>query len=372
MLPLFHDHHHHPAFYAALADAIDLAGVTGKAEALRRLAVEREGVAVALGWNDAYYDLTPADLAALPPVLVCNLSLHGFRAGAVARRTLAARDAEAVERLDDPGFVERQLPRLFALVTDAAGVTADKLERFFDRLRGLGVGSAEEMFLPGRSALAAYRDAGLLDRTPLWCGPEAFATLARDEADRIRGIKFFADGALGATSAALERSYRTTGGTGFLLHDDATLARDLNRAFEWGKAAALHALGDRALAQAARVAERLAADGALPPLRIEHAQFIDRATAGRFKRLGVALSMQPNFSDDSLHYRDRLPAGYAERNNPFRMLIDEAGFVPGEDLVFGSDGMPSGAAAALRSGLEPPCAGQRLTRDELAAGTARK
>jgi hypothetical protein len=55
-------------------------------------------------------------------------------------------------------------------------------------------------------------------------------------------------------------------------------------------------------------------------------------------------------------------------NNPFRMLIDQAGFVPGKDLLFGSDGMPHGAAYALNSALFPPYPGQRLTLPEFIAG----
>jgi len=51
------------------------------------------------------------------------------------------------------------------------------------------------------------------------------------------------------------------------------------------------------------------------------------------------------------------------------MLIDEAGFVPGEDLIFGSDGMPHGAAAAVRQALSPPYPDrQALAIDELIAG----
>jgi hypothetical protein len=55
-------------------------------------------------------------------------------------------------------------------------------------------------------------------------------------------------------------------------------------------------------------------------------------------------------------------------NNPFRMLIDEAGFVPGKDLLFGSDGMPHGARYALESALFPPFPGQRLSLPEFVAG----
>ena len=57
-----------------------------------------------------------------------------------------------------------------------------------------------------------------------------------------------------------------------------------------------------------------------------------------------------------------------EANNPFRMLIDQAGFTCGEDLIFGSDGMPHGVEYALQWCLFPPCPGQRLTLEELTAG----
>jgi hypothetical protein len=80
--------------------------------------------------------------------------------------------------------------------------------------------------------------------------------------------------------------------------------------------------------------------------------------------------MQPNFSEDSVSYADRLPAGYPARNNPFRMLIDRVGYVPGIDLYFGSDGMPHGAQEALRQSLFPEGGydDQVITLDEFVAG----
>jgi hypothetical protein len=50
------------------------------------------------------------------------------------------------------------------------------------------------------------------------------------------------------------------------------------------------------------------------------------------------------------------------------MVIDRAGFEPGVDLLFGTDGMPADVAFALSAGLFPPLPGQRLSIDELAAG----
>jgi len=115
--------------------------------------------------------------------------------------------------------------------------------------------------------------------------------------------------------------------------------------------------------------EKLAADGCrYPKVRLEHVQFISSAQAARAKKLGVILSMQPNFTGDSVDYADRLSQACLALNNPFRMLIDEAGFVPGGDMIFGSDGMPHGIAYPAAWSLFPPFPGQRLSLDELIAG----
>jgi len=78
--------------------------------------------------------------------------------------------------------------------------------------------------------------------------------------------------------------------------------------------------------------------------------------------------MQPNFISDSVDYSDRLPQSFLAENNPFRMLIDELDFVPGKDLIFGSDGMPHGIAYPAQWSLFPPFSAQRLDLDELIAG----
>ena len=96
--------------------------------------------------------------------------------------------------------------------------------------------------------------------------------------------------------------------------------------------------------------------------------FISLANAKKAKALGIVLSMQPNFSYDSLHYKDRLLEKYCRANNPFRKLIDQADFIPGVDLIFGSDGMPHGIDYALKQSLFPPYDDQKLTLEEFTAG----
>ena len=78
--------------------------------------------------------------------------------------------------------------------------------------------------------------------------------------------------------------------------------------------------------------------------------------------------MQPNFNCDSVDYRDRLDEQYCRANNPFRMLIDEIGFEPGKDLIFGSDGMPHGIEFALQQSLFPSLKSQILSIEEFQLG----
>ncbi len=155
-----------------------------------------------------------------------------------------------------------------------------------------------------------------------------------------------------------------------LLYSDDELEALIAR-YSREKPMAIHAIGDAAIDQVVAAVERAARQvSSRQVIRIEHAPFISEATASRAKALGLHLSMQPNFSEDSVAYADRLPAGYPPANNPFRMLIDRIGYVPGDDLYLGSDGMPHGAQEALRQSLFPDGGhdGQVLTLDEFIAG----
>ena len=80
--------------------------------------------------------------------------------------------------------------------------------------------------------------------------------------------------------------------------------------------------------------------------------------------------MLPDGMTVSIHSqkKDRISESYCLQNNPFRMLIDNAGFIPGNDLVFGSDGIPHGIDYALTMSLFPPLQTQKLTLDEFVAG----
>ncbi len=368
-LPALWDRHTHVSLYAALQGSPTLADCPDVAAALVRLrALPGDHVSTVLGWHSGRLPLAEKDLAGLPPLILVNLSLHGVRLTPAAKELLRDEWPSFVAHHADPDWCERHLPELLPLYARFAGLTAAKLDAFLVDLEHLGVGAAEDMLLVDEGAWRLLRQSRWGDRIPCWCTPALALALSPAAMADLAGLKFFTDGALGTRTAALSEPYLDAPAVSPLWPDDV-LAQGLAQAAAWGKAVAIHAIGDVALDQALRVLEVASSAGLRwPGVRLEHVQFIDLPQAARAKRLGATLSMQPNFTSDSVDYADRLAPRWLERNNPFRLLIDQGGFVPGRDLIFGSDGMPHGLAYAATWSLEPPYPTQRLTLEELVAG----
>jgi predicted amidohydrolase YtcJ len=320
---------------------------------------------VVLGWNDSLYGFSPAELDAFPPLVIMNTSLHSFVMNRAAADRLGSRFPELLANQGNREWIERNGAQLFGFIMGIKTCNALRLSSFYEKIASRGVWYAEEMTMGGAEAIAVFDAAGLSSRTIFWADAKSCAGLGEEELARVHGLKLFTDGALGARTARLSQCF-LSGEKGVLVYDDGELLDLLAWSAELGKAVAIHAIGDVAVDQAVNAVARLGKG--LPQARIEHCQFISRKTAERAKSLGIVLCMQPNFSFESECYRDRLPEQYLARNNPFRMLIDEAGFVPGEDLLFGSDGMPHGVQYALESTLFPPFPGQVLRMDEFVAG----
>lgn len=379
-IPYLHDHHNHPCLYSVLSGALDLGGADGPDDALAM--IDREcgrkpksrggsayGTAVlACGWNDSRVALRTEDLEELPPVFVCGESLHSHLMNSAARELFRPAWKPVVEGIDDPRWIERNLPSILAFMMEAWPAGEDGLLAFFGRLESAGVRYAEDMLVPGAGHVRTVRSAGLFGRTALWTDPATFAHMDEEARSEIAGLKVWADGALGARTAALSEPY-AGGGEGLLVYEDGELSGIVREAARLGMALSIHTLGDLAVEQALSVLEEWEGwRGRVPAVRLEHCQFITGAQAARAARLDLVLSMQPNFSIDSATYTDRISPEACERNNPFRMLIDEAGFRPGADLIFGSDGMPHGLPVALEASLFPPFASQRLSLEEFRAG----
>jgi predicted amidohydrolase YtcJ len=366
-IPLLKDQHTHPYLYASLGNCLDIRFVEDKESALELIGRHsaRDHANVVIGWNDSLYRFSAAELDRFPPLIVMNASLHSFLLNNAAREMIAPRYPEIVANLHDREWIEKNAALIMGFVMGVTPCGYEEISSFYRQLAEQGVWYAEEMTLWDSAELDIFHNPGLSDRSSFWATPEIFTGLDDRTAAHVRGIKLFTDGALGARTAKIAAPY-LGGEEGILIYGNGELLELLDQAAQWGKDTAVHAIGDVALAQ---VVETVAGQKKRSPVtRLEHAQFITLETARRAKSLGIVLSMQPNFSRESEFYKDRLPRHYLEMNNPFRMLIDQAGFVPGEDLIFGSDGMPHGALHALECALFPPLPGQRLSLPEFVAG----
>ncbi len=367
-LPLLHDNHNHLSLYAALAGCPDLAGMDARAARIFLAGLPADRLSVVRGWRTNELVLSPEELAGLPPVLLINFSLHGFGLSDAALPFMEPAASDIVEHRRDAPWCEANVPRLFEAYCALAGLDEAKLASFMAGLAGRGIGSAEDLVVAGAQAASLLRRSASAERMAYWASPEQYEAFGQPERQACKGIKLFLDGSLGARSAAI-RGLWLGAGSGILAYSDEELYRAISAAGQRATGLAVHAIGGIAIDQALAALERALCEGARFTIaRLEHVQFIDRNQARKARELGLTLSMQPNFSSDSRDYADRLPAAALAANNPFRMLIDEAGFTPGKDLIFGSDGMPQGIAYPAREALFPDYPCQRLSLEELVAG----
>lgn len=203
---------------------------------------------------------------------------------------------------------------------------------------------------------------------------------------RVGGMKFFLDGSIGGRTAAVRVPYPAVagsglgaagsrspgsgdagsrspgfGGEGMLLWDDLPLRAALEKAAQDGFPPAMHAIGDRAIAQAISVVERMRSDGVSfpsPGPRLEHAEMLDAELIERGVSAGFLFSMQPNFTARWQHpgglYEQVLLSARAAALNPYRSTA------LAERLIFGSDTMPLDPLLGLAGAIRHPVPGQRL------------
>ncbi len=154
-----------------------------------------------------------------------------------------------------------------------------------------------------------------------------------DELFRVVGAKFYADGSLGARSAALIDDYADDpGNRGILMQSPDSLYRLILPWREKGFQTAVHAIGDAAVREVLDVYERLGAGYPAPDARprIEHSQVVAAGDVARFARLGVVPSMQfVHCTSDMPWVEERLGAGRAAGAYAWRSLVEAGNRIPG-------------------------------------------
>jgi predicted amidohydrolase YtcJ len=164
-------------------------------------------------------------------------------------------------------------------------------------------------------------------------------SMKNDQWFRIGGVKGYADGSLGSTTALFFEPYSDEPGNRGVFASEAIPLSKMEERIRAADAAGLqvvvHAIGDRANAEILDLFERVArANGPRDRRwRIEHAQHLRPADVPRFARLGVVASMQPYHAiDDGRWAEKRIGRERCRTSYAFRSLLDS-----GARLAFGSD-----------------------------------
>ena len=149
----------------------------------------------------------------------------------------------------------------------------------------------------------------------------------------IVGVKFYADGSLGARSAALLSDYADDpGNRGIMVADPETLYARMRSCAERGFQTAVHAIGDAAVRAVLDVHERMARTGRSWDARhrIEHVQVVAIEDVPRFASLGVVPSMQfIHCTSDMSWAGARLGPVRETGAYAWRWLLDSFGRMPG-------------------------------------------
>lgn len=182
-----------------------------------------------------------------------------------------------------------------------------------------------------------------------------------DELLRLGGLKIFADGSIGAKTAALFSPYRGGKTRGLLLHSQKSITEMVRKGEDGGHQLLIHAIGDRAIHQVLRSYEKAITGSNTLRHRIEHFELARDEDMEEARRLGILLSMQPNFignwSKPGGMYEDRLPQW--RENNRFGLIKEK-----GLRIALGSDCMPLSPLYGLRSVVEAPFPQQRMVIEE--------
>ena len=417
MLPGLIDAHVHVMGLGLAALTLDLSDTTSLDEALdkiRAFAAENESRPWILGrgWNQEKWGLgrfpTAAELDSAVsdrPVYLQRVDGHAGWANTLAlqaagitaqTRSPAGGRVERLAGSQEPSgiFVDAAEELMQAAIPAPRPVERDlALREAQDRLHSFGITAVADMgtTIEDWQAFRRAGDAGTLHLRIMSyaAGPDQMVLIGGsgptpwlyDDKLRMNGVKLYLDGALGSRGAWLKQPYADDpGNTGLPLLSPAQFRNILVRAAQGGFQPAIHAIGDRANAEALNAVDEIAES--YPKAlrwRIEHAQIVDPADIPKFGQHGIIASMQPTHQTS-----DRTMA--EARLDPTRLAgayawnaISETG----AKLAFGSDApvetpdVFAGMAAAISrtDANGEPFGGwlpeERVTREQaLAAFTA--
>ena len=187
-----------------------------------------------------------------------------------------------------------------------------------------------------------------------------------DEILKLGGVKIFTDGSIGARTAKLSEAYFDDSSTSgdFYIEKDV-FQETIRKAIENDWQTATHAIGDEAIDLVLDTFEKINKPEIITVgrHRIEHAEYLLEEQLKRANKLGIVLSMQPNFPGrwgrPGQLYEIRLGSERYKLLNNFRKIIDSKAKVS-----FGSDNMPLSPLFGIWSVVTHPIDDIKITVEE--------
>lgn len=344
LLPGLFDTHLHLANYGSVLHSVSLRGCNSVVELAERIGerVKEESKGQWIfgkGWDENRYggQLPTRDdldqVAPENPVLISRVCGHLLVVNSLALQMLGLHDQiEAPEG----GAVDRDANgRLTGVFRELA------MDLVYENLPHRGMDEVEEnLRMAGESILslgittvhtddlggvenleefiAMYRQLwrmGKLPRTHLHIHFEGLEqakalglkTGVSQDGITIGAMKIFADGSLGARTAAMVEDYSDRPGErGILVYSDEELYRMAKAAHSADFAIAIHGIGDAATAQAVRIMARVQAEEPKPELRhrLVHAQILNDAIMEQMVTYNIIGEIQPIFINTDLHWAE--------------------------------------------------------------------
>jgi len=357
LLPGLCDAHIHLATGGRSLTTVDLVGLDrdGIAEKLSRTSIRSgsPGWLEACNWEAWRAPLDAAFLDAIFPnfpVVVYGRDLHSVCCNSAALATTgitsetAVSEGGVIEHDDDgvpTGILRDEAMNLiirFIPQPERAAVTEHILSAQEHLLR-LGVTAVSEILDSGAEGI--YRELDADGRLQLMV--DAWRRLDNGGIDspppqpgrrfQVNTVKAFLDGSFGSRTAALDAPFSDDpGNTGLLIYSDGEIFSQLSRVVGLGWRVALHAIGDRAFAQACRVLAQLPRVPA-GPHRIEHLQLLPINGVKLMQQCFAVASVQPvHFLDDTPWLATHIGAERCRRTFIWRSLLET-----GVPLAIGSD-----------------------------------
>jgi len=396
MCPGFNDAHTHLLVVGASLVDVQLQDVKSPNEAIERIKIKVEKVKkgewiIGRGWDETNWDdkryITLEELDTVAPNNPCYISRVCGHLASV--NTLALNELEI--SFDDPDLdinpdTKKPLGVLTFKILDRIG-DSEKLKKtqkqFNESVKAacefansLGVTSATDNLAIKcvKAYIKGKKNGDLTVRVNMNIPRDKYANYLEanfetgfgDEVLRLGGVKIFTDGSLGARTAKLSIPYfDDPSADGIHYIDEQEFKDTVKLAIDNDWQTAIHAIGDVAINLILEAFEAIND----PELvrkgrhRIEHAEYLLDEQLERVNKLGIILSMQPNFpgrwGKPGQLYEIRLgPERYKLLNN-FRKILDSGALVS-----FGSDGMPMDPIFGIWSVAAHPINAIKITAEE--------